>query len=193
VAFAREKAARAGVDNVQWMTGRAEDIAPGEHFDLVTIGTAFHRLPRRRIAELAMQSLRPGGHLALLWSGTPADGPRAWQRAFHDVYADWLTLVDATDRLPAGLAEEFSAHPHVQILRDAGFEIVGRCEFVEPCVWELDSLAGYTYSTSVLPLTVVGNRRAEFEADLAARLLAVEPSGRFRDDASYAYDLARRP
>ena len=33
-----------------------------------------------------------------------------------------------------------------------------------------------------------------FEADLRARLVAVEPSGVFREPASFAYDLAyRRP
>ena len=193
VAFARDKAAGAGVDNVEWIAARAEDIAPSEHFDLVTIGSAFHRLPRPRIADLALQWLRPRGHLALLWSGTPADGPRAWQRELHDFYADWITRVDATDRVPAGLEQAFAERPHVQILRDAGFEIVERYELVEPCVWGLESLAGYVYSTSFLPLSVLGDRRAEFEADLERRLLAVEPSGRFADDASYAYDLALRP
>jgi len=193
VAFARDKAARAGVDNVEWVAGRAEDIAPGERFDLVTVGTAFHRLARRRVAARVMQWLPAGGHFALLWSGTPTDSSRAWQRELHDFYADWIARVDATDRVPAGLEKEFAERPHVQILRDAGFEIVGRYELVEPCVWGLESLAGYVYSTSFLPLSVLGDRRAEFEADLERRLLAVEPSGRFADDATYAYDLALRP
>jgi SAM-dependent methyltransferase len=178
VAFARAKAARAGVDNVDWVGGRAEDIAPGERFDLVTIGTAFHRLERRRVAARVMQWLPPGGH---------------WQRELFDFYSRWIEIAGAIDRLPARLREDLTDHPHVEILRDAGFEIVGRYEFVEPCVWDLESIAGYIYSTSYLPLSMLGDRRVELEADLSARMLAIEPSGRFADEASYACDLARRP
>jgi ubiquinone/menaquinone biosynthesis C-methylase UbiE len=193
VAFARDKATRAGVDNVEWVTGRAEDIAPGARFDLVTIGTAFHRLERRRVAARVMQWLPAGGQFALLWSGNPFDGPAPWQRELFDFYSRWIEIAGAHDRLPARLREELDHHPHVEILRVAGFEIVGRYEFVEPCDWDLESIAGYVYSTSLLPVSVLGDRRAELEADLADRLLAIEPSGRFRDEASYAYDLARRP
>ena len=43
------------------------------------------------------------------------------------------------------------------------------------------------------PLQFRTDRVAEFEADLRARLLAIVPSGVFRDEPSFAYDLARRP
>ena len=44
-----------------------------------------------------------------------------------------------------------------------------------------------------LPVTShVGDRAAEFEADLRGRLLAIVPSGVFRDEPSFAYDLGRR-
>jgi ubiquinone/menaquinone biosynthesis C-methylase UbiE len=193
VAFARDKARDAGVANVRWIAGRAEDVDPAESFDVVTVGTAFHRLPRRRVAALAMRWLRPGGHLALLWSSTPADGSAPWQQEFRDCFARWITIAGATERLPAGLEQELADHPHARILREAGFDAIERREFVEPNDWDLASLAGYVYSTSVLSLAALGERSVDFEADLEQRLLAIEPSGRFRDDASYAYDLARNP
>jgi len=40
---------------------------------------------------------------------------------------------------------------------------------------------------------LLGDRAAEFEADLRTRLLAIVPSGVFRDEPSFAYDLAVRP
>jgi hypothetical protein len=49
------------------------------------------------------------------------------------------------------------------------------------------------YSTSLLPRTVLGDRADEFEADFERRMLAVEPSGVFRERTSFAYDLATRP
>jgi hypothetical protein len=68
----------------------------------------------------------------------------------------------------------------------------GRYEFVEIHDWNLEALIGLAYSTSLLPRVVLGDRADAFEADLRARLLAVEPSGNFREHASFAYDLAYR-
>jgi SAM-dependent methyltransferase len=193
VAFAREKAAANGVDNVRWIAGRAEDIDEKETFDVVSVGNAFHRLDRQRIAALAMRWLPPGGHLALLWSDTPWSGPSPWQRALNEVFLHWTRIRDATDRVPAGLEAAHAARPNRRVLRDAGFAIVARCEFVEVHEWNVESLTGLVYSTSVLPLGVLGTARAAFEVDLRDRLLAVEPSGVFRAETSFAYDLARRP
>jgi SAM-dependent methyltransferase len=52
--------------------------APEAAFDLVTIGNAFHRLPRDVVADRVLRWLRPGGHLALVWGGSPSDGPAPW-------------------------------------------------------------------------------------------------------------------
>ncbi len=76
VELARAKALRHGVDNVRWIAGRAEDVDADGSFELVAIGNAFHRLPRRVIAESAMRWLAAGGHVALLWSNRLGTG--AW-------------------------------------------------------------------------------------------------------------------
>jgi hypothetical protein len=49
------------------------------------------------------------------------------------------------------------------------------------------------YSTTLLPRAVLADRADAFEADLRERLLSIEPSGIFREHASFAYDLAHRP
>ena len=57
----------------------------------------------------------------------------------------------------------------------------------------LEELTGYMYSTSLLNRAVLRDRSAEFERDLAGRLLKVEPAGQFSGPASYAYELAVAP
>ena len=193
VDFAAGKAANLGVRNVRWMAGRAEDVDPDEVFDLITIGTAFHRLDRRRVADLAMRWLRTGGYLALLWSDTPLNGPAPWQQVFVSVVVDWMRREDAEDRVPADLGEHLTQHPHATVLADAGFVVVGRYEFAEIHDWTLEALIGFVYSTSLLPRSVLGDRAGTFEADLGERLRAIEPSGIFREHARFAYDLAYRP
>src|SRR5215472_4209344 len=63
----RREAARLGVVNVCWRVSRAEDFeASAGAFDLVTIGEAFHRMDRARVACLAFNWLKPGGALVTL-------------------------------------------------------------------------------------------------------------------------------
>jgi ubiquinone/menaquinone biosynthesis C-methylase UbiE len=193
IEFAERKATAEGVRNVRWMAGRAEDVDPDEVFDLVTIGTAFHRLDRRRIADLAFRWLRSGGHLALLWSGTALNGDAPWQVALATIVVDWMQRVGADDRLPADLAEHLAQHPHATVLADAGFEVLERSEFTEIHDWDVDALIGLMYSTSLLSRVALGDQVDAFEADVRKRLRAEEPSGIFREHVSYAYDLAYRP
>ena len=192
VDFAARKAAELGVRHVRWMIGRAEDVDPDEVFELVTVGTAFHRLDRRRVAEQAMGWLRTGGHIALLWSSTPTDGPASWQQVLAEIVIDWMQRAGAGDRLPAGFEQHLTDLPHMTVLEDAGFVMAGRREFGVIHDWTVDELIGFLYSTSLLPRAVLGEAAGEFEADVAPRLRAVEQSGFFREHASFAFDLAYR-
>ena len=106
---------------------------------------------------------------------------------------EWADRLGARNRVPSNFEEHIAARPHVDVLRDAGFEIVGRFEFVAVHEWSVETLVGFAYSTSIFPRTVVGAHADEFERDVRRRLHAVEPSGVFRDEISAAYDLGRRP
>jgi SAM-dependent methyltransferase len=191
VEFAARKATANGVGNVRWSSGRAEDVDPELTFDAVTIGTAFHRLDRPRVARLAAHWLRAGGHLALLWCATPNLGSKPWQQALAAIFTDWSERLDASDRLPPDLAEHLAV-PDADVLRSSGFASVERREFLHEHDWTVADLIGLVYSTSLLPRSVVGDRAPEFEADVRERLVAAEPSGVFREQASFAFDLATR-
>jgi SAM-dependent methyltransferase len=193
VDFARAKALRHGVGNVRWIAGLAEHVDADGAFELVAIGNAFHRLPRRRIAESAMRWLGADGHLALLWCNPPWDGSLDWQRVLADALHRWTREVAATERVPANLDRHLAEEPHVNVLASAGFTIVGEFEFETPYEWSVEKLTGFMYSTSVLSQPALGRHVQVFARDLRERLLAVEPEGVFREDISFAYTLARRP
>jgi ubiquinone/menaquinone biosynthesis C-methylase UbiE len=191
--FARAKAVRHGVGNVRWIVGRAEDVDADGYFELVAIGNAFHRLPRRVIAAAAMRWLVAGGHLALLWSNSPWDGSLEWQRVMADTLDRWTREAEATDRVPANLSRHLAEEPHTHVLASAGLTIVGAFEFKTPYEWSVEKLTGFVYSTSILSQPVLGRNVQAFERDLRERLLAVEPEGVFREEISFSYTLARRP
>lgn len=193
VEFARRKAAADGVRNVEWIAGRAEDVDPDAVFDVVTIGTAFHRLDRRAVASRAARWLRDGGHLALLWSDTPIAPASPWQEELVAIVVDWIDRIGTRERVPPDLAEHLDQLPHATVLEEAGFVDVARHEFRAPHDWTVPELIGLLSSTSLFSLEALGDARAAFESDLEARLLAIEPGGRFTEDAGFAYDLASRP
>ena len=176
------------------LSGAAEDIGADTSgvFDLVTIGNAFHRLPRRAVAESVLQRLGLGGHLALVWSDSPWVGTREWQGVMAETMHRWERVAGATDRVPANLWEQLDEEPHAAVLAAADFAVVGAYGFETPYEWTFEQLAGFVYSTSVLSQPALGSHVEAFERDLRERLLAVQPDGGFRQDISSSYTLARR-
>jgi ubiquinone/menaquinone biosynthesis C-methylase UbiE len=189
----RREAKKRGVDNVRWLSGRAEDLeAPVGGFDLVTIGEAFHRLERSRVARLAFTWIKPGGALVTLGLGSPDEGAAPWRpimarivRTFIGEPARRLGAPNAT------MAEELADQESE--IRNAGFvDVVTRSNTL-PHVWTLETLLGNARSISALSPRALGVRHGAFEAALAEALLAYDPSGRYPEVLVCGYTIARRP
>lgn len=194
VEVVRAKAAAAGIGNIRADVSAAEDLdAPPAGFDLVVIGNAFHRLRRSALAANVLRWLRPGGGLALVWSDGPPHGDAPWQQAMAAVLARWQERTEAAGRIPENYERERESRPDAAVLSDAGFQVVGNYQFRAVHDWTVEALTGYVYSTSVLSLPVLGALAPAFEAELRTELQYCEPSGRFRQEVSAAYDLALRP
>jgi SAM-dependent methyltransferase len=190
----RLKAERLGVGHIQWFNSPAEELdAPPESFELVTAGNAFHRLQRPRLASQAYEWLGPGGCFALLWGGSPWEERTEWQRAVAAARDSWVAQALAGPRVPAQWEQARAAKPDLEVLREAGFEILGRWREPATLEWSFESLLGYLYSTSVLSRSVLSDRAAEFEADLRRRLVEVGGEDTYVQETEFACDLARRP
>jgi SAM-dependent methyltransferase len=193
VAFARAKAdgitGTGSIAGIRCIESSAEDLtAPPETFDLITIGNAFHRMRREVVTARSYGWLRPGGHLALVWGGSPWRGSAPWQQALQAVLDRW-----PTDRIPAGYEQDREKRPDLAILADAGFEMIGTCEFPVTHEWTLAALAGFLSATSTHSPAALAERAAAFSADLRASLLACDPAAIYPQQLHFAYDLARRP
>lgn len=193
VEYGRGKSSRLGIGNVTWIAGSAETVDLEGPFDLITVGNAFQRLRRDLVASRMRSWLAPGGAAALLWGDMPWVGGTGWQKELLQLFIDWVERTGVADRVPSGFEEAMKHDPHESLLRRAGFHYVGKFEFVVEQSWSLEELTGYMYSTSLLNRAVLRDRSAEFERDLAGRLLKVEPAGQFSGPASYAYELAVAP
>jgi SAM-dependent methyltransferase len=192
VEYGKSRSRTGGVTNLTWITGAAEEVNVDGAFELITIGNAFHRVDRQVVAGRIYSWLQPGGSVALLWGGLPFPGDLPWQDAIAGLFRDWIHKAGTDDRIPPGWEAAMERDPHAVVLERSGLQFAGHFEFTVPQVWTLESLAGFIYSTSILNRTALGDRVAEFEMELAERLLRCEPSGNFELTASYSYDLARK-
>jgi hypothetical protein len=157
------------------------------------IGNAFHRLNRDVVAGKILGWLKPGGYLALCWSSQPFIGEEEWQRALAAVVERWKVALGAEGRIPAGWDLPRQRRPDLQVLGAAGFEVAGHHEFTVEHRWSVPDLAGLIRSTSFLPASVLGDQAAAFDADLAASLGPHSDGGAFTENASFVYELARKP
>jgi SAM-dependent methyltransferase len=195
ISLVKEKAAALpGQPRFEFRVAVAECLAaPENSFDLIAMGNAFHRVRRDVVAARVLHWLRPGGHLALLWGGGANEGDAPWQQALRDQMRQWQQRPGAEERVPAGYEPDRAARPDSEILRAAGFEIVGRQEYPVSQVWTAAEIAGFVASTSVLSPGALGPDAPAFDTSLRQALLQAEPGGQFRQETTFACELARRP
>jgi len=186
------KARRLDVANVHAIAAAAEAVPLDGSFDLVAIGNAFHRLDRAAVARRLAAHISDRGCVALLWSGTPWLGEPPWHGVLDETLTRWRDTLGARDRVPEGWEEAIDRDPHEPVLRRAGFTYEGMFEFSSVERWTVESLIGFTYSTSFLNRAVLGRRAAAFEEDLRGQLLACCPDGVFEQELSFMFELARR-
>lgn len=184
VAVGRELAAERHLTNIDWRVAAIEDVEiAADSVDLVTIGNAFHRVPRPRVARAAYGWLRHGGAFADLGSSALHAGPEPWQRLVADAIRRWTAPQPERRQQRRTSAE---------VLEDAGFTVVRYHEREERRRWSLDEVIGFLFSTSVASRRALGPAAGSFESELRAALLALDPSGLYEETMSYYAVLARK-
>jgi SAM-dependent methyltransferase len=192
ISVASQKASAAGIGKIRFQASSVTGLrVPAESVDLVTVGNAFHRLDRVAVAADIFRWLAPGRFLALLWGGAPEHSDAPWVPVLAAVTDRWRDR--AGNRIPAGYERARQERPDLDIVRAAGFQVVGRHEFATGWEWTIDSLLGYVYSLSTLSRTALGDLVPGFEADLRRELRDYVTDGRLRQTLSFAYELGSRP
>ena len=191
ISVVRKKAMEAGLTHIHSAVSAAESFsAPLATFELVTVGNAFHRLRRDTVAASIFGWLKPGGHVALVWCGSPWLGDSDWQRALADVLSRWKT--PSTGRIPDGWEESRRRRTDRQVLTEAYFDSLGVHSFAEAHCWTFEDLIGFLYSTSFLPRHALGALASDFEADMHSALDQFGNDANLTQTIDFSYDLYRR-
>ena len=179
-------ARRQGIDNVEWIHARAEDlsVAPGS-MDLVTIGEAFHRLDQDLMLQRIRQWLRDGACVALGGCFGILHGRSPWQESLRHALSKW----------EKGRSDDAGAKPRGQAhdtrrLAEAGFTGVVNREFTDSHTWTHESILGHLHSTARFSPSALGEELEEFENAVLGALGPEEPSAGEASPTAAAYGSA---
>ncbi len=176
----------AGHKNVRLVIVRGSSDELGPHlgsFRMVTIGRAFHWMDRDATLASLDRLIEPAGcvvvvednHLPVAenaWVGIWGAVRRRWgDRREHKQI--WEKAISALERSPFGRVKTFGVR------------------YVRPL--SVEQVIGRSYSMSVSSPAIIGANRAAFEEELRRRLLALHPTGRFKEIVVARAVVALRP
>jgi ubiquinone/menaquinone biosynthesis C-methylase UbiE len=181
---------QAGVANVDWVQGVAEDIVTRNlgPWRVVTFGQSFHRVRRQEVAEAVYDHLAPGGSLVLISHNADDGRPRPANPGYPEIpHAEVRKLVldylgDSTRDYLATWNQGQPARFEDTLAqtRFRGSRTVyapGRPDLIT----DVDGVVANCFSLSYAAPRWFGDRLAEFEADLRHLLLEYSPDGLFWD------------
>lgn len=190
VSVGRSNAWREGIDNIEWRIGRAEDFEMSSaSCDLIVAGSSFHWMDRDLLARRAFTALKPGAALALASGGGQKvwNGTTGWPRIAMECLAEYGADKRSPGRRPRSLVRS-----NDDLLTTAGFALE-RLRYSGERAWGPKDIIGYLYVISFALPRLLGDRREEFERDLADALKRARPAGIFHEKFDFQLMLARRP
>jgi ubiquinone/menaquinone biosynthesis C-methylase UbiE len=186
----RRRCQHAGVTNVRWVQGVAEDIAaltPGP-WRAVTFGQSFHRTRQLEVAEAVYDLLLPDGSLVLISHNSDDGRPRPANPGCPEIPRAAVRklilgyLGDSTRRYLATWNQGQPARfeDTLSQTRFSGSRTIyapGRPDLIE----DINAVVAGVFSLSYAAPRWFGNRRADFESDLRHLLHDYSPDGLFWD------------
>ncbi|MDZ8056298.1 MAG: class I SAM-dependent methyltransferase [Aulosira sp. ZfuVER01] len=180
---AQRQAAAVGANNITWLEQGAELINPSLGvFKLATIGRAFHWMERELVLERLYELLADDGAIALLNTGDdPWKSFLPWKQAAIGVVKKWLGEERRTGQRGQAVRKPVDP-PHEFVIANSKFARQEVYEVPFEKSWTVSSYLGYLYTTAFSLKIFYGDKAEEFEADIKEALLAVEPSGEFKEE-----------
>jgi SAM-dependent methyltransferase len=183
---AAQEAARGKPGRIRFVPGGSGDLSPAlGRFALVAMGRSFHWMDRDRTLAILDTMIEPGGGVALFRDSQP-DGPEnAWQKA-------WRATRDRFARERAAPVPA-DGKDHEAVLRRSAFSRVRRLTERYQRRTGIDELVARALSTSTTSPDVLGERRAEFEAEIRAGAAPYAEDGAVSELVEAEALLATRP
>ncbi len=149
-------------------TARAEELPKAiGTFDVVTIGRALHWLEREPMLRVLEWLVSDGGAVVVC-GATLSDAPvNCWAERYNAIRRAWSSETDG---------RRYRVDPNAWFA-GSRFHLVDKVTVNERHQVSASDLIGRAYSQSTTSLTVIGHRRASFEAEVLEAMRPSEQDG----------------
>lgn len=172
---ARRAAETAKVSNIEFIKGSSWDLSPATGtFRFVIMGQSFHWMDRDQVLSALYELVESKGALAIVYQKRRA--PLAIKEAEDEVVRKFLG-----ERRRAGRG--YYEHPpdsHEMVFARSWFTALAPWHYSYERQQTIDEAVGFVFSTSRATRQLLGDRAADFEAELRKHFLIAAPAGKFR-------------
>jgi SAM-dependent methyltransferase len=176
LAAATQGARAAGVD-IAVRPGSSYDLGPDiGALKLAVMGRSFHWMDRPATLAALDELIVPGGAVVLFHDRNVAMTP-AWRAIILSLAEKFSPERSAERQKRRSDAYE----PHESVLLHSAFNCLERIGIVHERHLDLDDLIGRAFSMSVTSPQALGDKVADFEAELRQQLMAAAPDGHFTE------------
>lgn len=191
---AEKQSSKAGIKNIHWVQGKAEEISSKLGvFRLITIGAAFHWMDQVDVLKKVYSLTENDGGLVIVYDSagswaTKDDRPLEWQQKVRSILRKYLG-----EKRRAG--NSFYKKPEGDfddLVEESPFgkQETWTQEYTRS--WDTESIIGFLYSTSFASKRLFGDKLSEFENELRSELMKTEPSGKFVEQAVIEAIITRK-
>lgn len=186
---AQAESVAAGVaDRTHWHVGAGEDLPmlARSGVRLATFGKSLHRMSRHRVLALCDRLVVPDGSVAVL-TARFSERPEWMSIGLPVLKAFQLQVRNCLAPAPPVEDED-----HAAALARSPFRAIESWSEAVTLVRDVDDVIGLYLGMEGLGASMLGARRAQFEAELACRLREARPDGEFVEHYALEVLCARR-
>jgi trans-aconitate methyltransferase len=187
LAEARRAASSAGVRNIEFVKGSSWQLSPElGSFRFVVMGQSFHWMDRDQVLSTLYDMLETKGGLAVV--NQKRQTPAEIKSAEDETVKKFLG-----ERRRAGTG--YYEHPpdrHDVVLARSRFNMLAPWHYSYEREQTIDEAVGFVFSTSRATKQLLGDRAAEFEAELRKQFQLAAPAGKFRLGVDVTVLLGRK-
>lgn len=175
-----------------WINRGAEELSLIKDelgvFKAVTISRAFHWMNQEQVLSDIDDLISDDGGIAILGDKSFWSDREEWQRVIKSVIQKYL----GEERRAGSGTFKSSSEPWENVISQSSFKRVVTRQISTVRYWNVESITGWLFSSSFASSVHFGDQTQEFQQEIEKRLLDLNPSGSFREDAVFSVILASR-
>jgi len=182
--LAKSQALATKIRNISWQKGSSKELEQlSGPFKLVTMGQSFHWMDQELVLNQLYRLIKDGGVAVV---GTEPVKQRSDTEKKDKVVAELIKKYLGPERRAGKFIYQAPPKRYEELLPNSIFGNFAENYYVITKTRSIDQIIGHLYSMSWARRDYFGDNLSKFEAELKAKLLAINPSGKFQEKFKFS-------